>query len=78
MPDIAIRKALASDFETVYALAKDTPELKVSGQFPFMEPDELKAVITGESSVFLVAELSDQLAGFIYASTSDMEVPKNK
>lgn len=78
MPDIAIRKALTSDFETVYALAKDTPELKVSGQFPFMEPNELKVVLTDPAALFLVAHKGSELAGFLYANTSDMEVPKNK
>jgi GNAT superfamily N-acetyltransferase len=73
------RPATSQDFEKLYELGKNTPELQVSNTENFMERDEFLSAIQNPHGVFLVAELDSQIIGFIYANTSDPERPlKNK
>lgn len=70
---IAIRPAAASDFEALYALAKNTPELKVSATEDFMDPEEFKWSMQDPNGIFLIAEDDGRCAGFIYATFDGKE-----
>jgi len=64
-----IRKATIADFEELYELAKNTPELICSADEEFMEADTFEAFITDKNCVFLLAESKGKIAGFILAHT---------
>ncbi len=68
-----VRVATKSDFHTLYALGKSTLEFKVSSIEAFMDPDEFLSAILNSNGVFLLAEASHELAGFICASYYDIE-----
>ena len=68
-----IRKATLEDFERLYDLGLNTPELQVSATEPFMDPDEFKFCINNQYSVFLLAEDNNNIFGFIYANAKDSE-----
>lgn len=70
---VALRTATASDFATLYALGKATPEFKVGATGEFMESDEFLSAITSPHSVFLLAEADGAIVGFIYVNTQDIE-----
>lgn len=73
--NIIIRYPQDSDFEILYALGKNTPELRVSVTEEFMSEDEFKWTMHNEKGVFLLAEQGEKIIGFIYASFKDMERP---
>ena len=60
-----IRKATIADFDELYQLGKNTPELRVSATEDFMDADQFKGFITDKNCVFLVAEEKKKIAGFI-------------
>lgn len=62
-----IRKANESDFNEMYTLGKQTPELKVSRTEVFMDKDDFKSRINDKHHVFLVAEADNRIIGFILA-----------
>lgn len=70
-----IRRATLSDFETLYQIGLQTPELRVSATEVFMDADEFRWCITNPDGVFLVAENDGAIAGFIYATANDAERP---
>lgn len=72
---IVIRPAASSDFEALYALAKDTPELKMSTMDDFMSPEEFKRCMRDPNGIFLIAEAHGICAGFIYISREEIERP---
>ncbi len=72
---MTIRPATKNDFDALYALGKETPELSVGAEGPFMEPDEFLSAIENPRGVFLLAETDDEIAGFVYANTEDIERP---
>lgn len=73
--EITIRKADATDFDHVFALGSATPEFQTSGQEPFMDRDELLYRLKSETSLFLLAESGDTLAGFAYSETVNTDAP---
>lgn len=70
-----IRKALVSDFKTMYIIGSQTPEMQVNYHDPFMEKDDFRSRIADKMNVFLVAEDNKKIVGFICASTSDRDRP---
>ncbi|MCX6774590.1 MAG: GNAT family N-acetyltransferase [DPANN group archaeon] len=70
-----IRKATIKDFEELYSLGKNTPELIVSGTEEFMPADQFKGFITDKNCVFLVAEEKKNIAGFILAHNEWVYMP---
>ena len=58
---ILIRKASLSDFEQLYALGLQIPELKVSTTEDFMEPDEFRWCIKNKKGILLLAEQQNKL-----------------
>lgn len=70
-----IRPATTADFDSLYELGKDTPELQVSATEEFMAPDEFRWALTDPNAVFLVAQEGDGLHGFVYATADDKEKP---
>ncbi len=72
---INIREAKETDFEELYALGKNTPEFRVSATEEFMHPEEFRWSLTDASGVFLVAEVGEELVGFIFANSEDLGRP---
>ncbi len=72
---IRIRSAKEKDFNELYGLGRNTPELQVSASGEFMEPDEFRLAINDPGNVFLVAEFNRAPVGFIYATTDDKDRP---
>jgi len=70
-----IRKALISDFKTMYRIGCQTPEMQVNYNDPFMERDDFRSRILDKTNVFLVAEEDDKIIGFICANASDKDRP---
>ena len=70
-----IRPASIDDFVILYALGKQTSELRVSATEEFMQEDEFRMAITRDSAVFLCAEEKNKLMGFIYANARDKDKP---
>jgi len=70
-----LRPANLKDFDTLYSIGLNTPELRVSGTEPFMDRDDLKQRIGNPEHVFLVAEQEGTIAGFICASAKDADSP---
>lgn len=70
-----IRKAIIDDFQALYSLGLDCPELQTNPNQPFMEPDEFHWSIENPFGVFLLAGDSDKIVGFVYANMQDMERP---
>ncbi len=68
-----IRKVTPQDFDKLYSLGLNTPELKVSATEDFMDPDEFNYCITNEQGVFLLAEEQEEIIGFLYANAKDAE-----
>jgi len=66
-----IRKATAKDFESLYQIGLDTPELKVSSGEDFMAKDEFLQALESQDGTFLLAEDDDNPVGFIYAHRKD-------
>jgi GNAT superfamily N-acetyltransferase len=77
-PTIVIRPALAADFTALYALGSATKELEVSSKFAFMDEDEFRAALGNTADVFLVVEQGNDLIGFLYADTADLDRPLRK
>lgn len=73
--EISIQKADQKDLDELYALALDTPELRVSATHEFMERDEFASAITNPNGVFLVARAANRIIGFVYSSMYDVELP---
>ena len=73
-----IRRPTTGDFNALYALGKNTPELRVSAIQEFMDRDEFEMAIQNSSGVFLVAETNGEIGGFIYASGDDKDKPLQK
>jgi len=74
-----IRKAAAKDFEQLYKIGSNTPELQVSATEPFMDEDDFKLRIKDKNHVFLLAEADEKIVGFVCANTKDIDRPmKNK
>lgn len=69
-----IRKATLDDFTELYAMGKNTPELKVSATEEFMDEDEFRWSIDQPRGVFLLAE-NERILGFVYANANDQERP---
>lgn len=76
--NISIRPATPQDFDPLYSLGQNTPELQVSSTQSFMDRDEFEVAIQNPSGVFLLAEVNGSLAGFIYASSNDKDRPLKK
>ena len=70
---MTIRTATIADFQHLYLIGTHTSELRVSSVEPFMDPDEFRWAITNPDGVFLVAEVDQNIVGFIYANTNDIE-----
>jgi N-acetylglutamate synthase-like GNAT family acetyltransferase len=70
-----IRKATLQDLDQIYKLGKNAPELKVSNKTEFSSVTELENAINWLSGVFLIAEQGSEIIGFLYANTTDFEVP---
>ncbi|MBI2146075.1 GNAT family N-acetyltransferase [Candidatus Woesearchaeota archaeon] len=70
-----IRPASIEDFEELYSLGKDAPELRVSTVEEFMDTDEFKWSIRNPEGIFLLAEEQGRIVGFIYANAKDAERP---
>ncbi len=68
-----IRKASMKDFDELYRIGLNTPELRVSRTEPFMEEDDFKRRIKDRRHVFLLAADKGKIAGFICANTKDMD-----
>lgn len=68
-----IRKAILKDFQELYDLGSNTPELKVSATEDFMDKNEFKGCIKNKYGVLLLAEENKNVIGFIYANTKDVE-----
>jgi len=73
--NIHIRAASLDDFEALYSIGKNTPELQVSATEEFMDADEFRWSITNPGGVFLLAEENRKIAGFVYADAKDVERP---
>ncbi len=73
-----IRKAVPEDFETLYEIGRNTSEFRVSAKEVFMDAQEFKFGIIDSNSVFLVAEESGEIIGFVYASLLDHDKPLEK
>ncbi len=72
-----IRVASLDDFEALYSIGRNTPELQVSASEEFMDADEFRWSITNPQGVFLLAEENRKIAGFVYANAKDVERPFN-
>lgn len=72
-----ISKATLKDLPFLYQIGKSTPEFRVSADEEFMPQDEFSYAIKSPDSVFLVAKVGKEIAGFIYASAKDKERPFN-
>lgn len=70
-----IRPAKNQDFEELYRIGKNTPEIKVSATEEFMDADEFKWSLTNPDGLFLIAEKKHQIIGFICANSKDAERP---
>src|SRR3989344_2203330 len=68
-----IRKARLEEFEELYEIGKNTPELRVSATEEFMDKDDFRQRIDDPKHVFLVAELEENIAGFICANAKDAD-----
>src|SRR3989338_7419832 len=68
-----IRKARLEEFEELYEIGKNTPELRVSATEEFMDKDDFRQRINGPQGVFLVAEKEGKIAGFICANAKDAD-----
>ena|SRR3989344_1492867 len=73
-----IRSASLDDFEELYSIGMNTPELQVSATEEFMDTDEFRWSITNPQGIFLLAEENQKIVGFIYANTKDIEKPFEK
>lgn len=76
--NLIIRAATSRDFDPLYSLGQNTPELCVSSSEPFMDRDEFKLAVQNPSGVFLVAEVDGNIGGFVYASADDKDKPLKK
>jgi len=70
-----IRTASLDDYEQLYSIGKNTPELRVSATEEFMDADEFKWSIQNPEGIFLLAEEKKKIVGFLYANTKDIERP---
>lgn len=76
--NLSIRPATSQDFDQLYLLGQNTPELRVSSIEPFMDRDEFEVAIKNSSGLFLLVEVDSSVAGFIYASGDDKDKPIKK
>lgn len=70
-----IRRATLKDFKRLYTLGAKTPELQVSATEPFMHAHEFRAALTNRHGIFLLAEDTKMVQGFIYINTRDIDRP---
>jgi len=70
-----IRPAKLEEFEVLYEIGLNTPELRVSANEQFMDRDDFRQRIQNPQGVFLVAEQEERIAGFICASAKDADSP---
>ena len=70
-----IRPARLEEFEGLYEMGRNTPELRVSATEQFMDKDDFRQRIENPSHIFLVAEQEERVIGFICASTKDEDRP---
>ena len=71
-----IRAASLDDFEELYSIGRNTPELKVSATEEFMDAEELRWSVQNPDGVFLLAEENkEKIVGFLYANAKDIERP---
>lgn len=69
-----IRKATLSDFDQIYKLGLESPEINVAGQGEFADKDELEFYILDAYGIFLVAENDDgEIIGFTYATSDNLK-----
>lgn len=73
-----IRLAKSEDFPILYQMGKQTVEFRVSAREVFMDAGEFKFGITDPNSVFLVAEETNKIIGFVYASLIEHDKPLEK
>lgn len=69
----SIRTATAADFDELYRLGLDTPEIQVSATSVFMEHAEFLSAIESSRTIFLLAEVPEEIVGFIYVNTQDLD-----
>jgi len=69
-----IRSASLEDFEELYSIGINTPELKVSASEEFMDAEEFRWSIQNPHGIFLLAENdkpTKKITGFVYANAKD-------
>lgn len=66
-----VRPVSLDDFEELYTIGRNTPELQVSATEDFMTADEFRWSIHNPHGVFLLAENDTKIAGFVYANTKN-------
>ena len=70
-----IRKATEKDFKSLYKIGIETSEFRVSSSGEFMETDEFMFAIQNPRGTLLLAEVKEEIIGFIYADRHDPERP---
>lgn len=73
--NINIRKATEKDFDVLYVLGKNTPELQTSATEEFMDRDGFLSAINSKENVFLITVADKIPVGFVYATTNDLDKP---
>lgn len=70
-----IQPAIIEEFDKLYQLGKNAPEMRVSATEEFMTTDEFEWAICNPHGVFLTAQEDNALIGFIYADIKDYGKP---
>jgi len=63
-----VRLVTIQDFEAIYTIGLDCPELQTNPTQPFMEPEELRWAIDNPNGIFLLGENDGEPVGFIYVN----------
>ena len=70
-----VRLVTIQDFEAIYTIGLDCPELQTNPTQPFMEPEELRWAIDNPNGIFLLGENDGEPVGFIFVNIQDVERP---
>lgn len=68
-----IRPAKIAEFDRLYEIGLNTPELRVSANEAFMDKDDFRNRIESPHHIFLIAEKGERIAGFLCVNATKGE-----